>query len=361
MHPAAREPILRRVSGPSPILDASLSRGSSTTPSDGDARTREAAGGSRIGDIFLARLAGLEERVAKELGRGPSAGGPVGEFVLDFVREAWRTGASFAGAASSAQGRRSLLAWLSAGPELDELGFDAATAETVREVVRPLARRWLAVRETKSAALPADGGVLVTLNRSAWPLPVEALVLWAFLSDGRIGPRRMAVMWDQDLPELPYVSDFLRRIGVVAATPDNALALLERGAVVLAFPEGSAARAKTYDRRYRLARFADASLLGAALEAGARIVPGAVVGNEESFPVLGHVGSLPVTAQFPLLGLLGTLPLPLTWSLRLGPALQHGRAGEDAPAVDAIADVVRGRMAALLGDLLAERRTIVGG
>lgn len=309
----------------------------------------------------MARLGELEDRVAKELGRATGASGPAGEFVFDFVREGWRAGASLAGATTSAAGRRGLLAWLSAGPELDELGLDAAMAETVREVVRPLARRWLGVRESKSVALPSEGGVLVTLNRSAWPLPVEALVLWSFLSDGRIGSRRMAVMWDQDLPELPYVGDLLRRIGLVAATPDNALALLERGAVVLAFPEGNAARAKTYDRRYRLTRFADSSLLGAALEAGAQIVPGAVVGNEESYPVLGHLGTLPVTAQFPLFGLLGALPLPLTWSLRLGAPLHYGVTGEEGPGVDAIADAVRGRMAALLGDLLAERRSIVGG
>lgn len=315
----------------------------------------------KVRDIFLARLGDLEERVEKELGRAPAASGPAGEFVFDFVREAWRAGAGIASAATSAAGRRGLLAWLAAAPEVDDLGLDAPMAETVREIVRPLARRWLAVRESRSAALPATGGVLVTLNRSAWPLPVEALVLWAFLCDGRVGSRRMAVMWDDDLPEVPFVSDFFRRIGLVAATPDNALALLERGAVVLAFPEGSAARAKTYDRRYRLARFADSALLGAALEAGARIVPGAVVGSEESYPVLGHLGSLPVTAQFPLFGLLGALPLPLTWSLRLGAPVQYGAAGEDGPGVDAIADAVRGRMAALLGELLAEHRSIVGG
>jgi 1-acyl-sn-glycerol-3-phosphate acyltransferase len=330
------------------------------SPTMASSSRRASPASGKVRDIFLARLGDLEERVERELGRAPAAVGPAGEFVFDFVREAWRAGAGLVEAASTAAGRRGFLAWLAAGAETDELGLDAAMAETVREIVRPLARRWLGVRASRSAALP-EGGVLLLCNRSAWPLPVEALVLWAFLGDGRAGSRPMAVMWDADVPELPFVSDFLRRIGLVAATPENALALLERGAVVLAFPEGSSARAKTYDRRYRLTRFADASLLGAAMEAGAHIVPGAVVGSEESYPVLGHVGALPITAQFPLLGVLGLLPLPLSWSLRLGPAVEVGAPGAGAPGIDALADAVRGRMAALLGELLAERQSIVGG
>lgn len=315
----------------------------------------------KISDIFLARLGDLESRVERELGRTAPAAGPAGEFAFDLVREAWRLGSGIAGGATSLAGLRSMLSSFVAGAPVDELGLDASLAEAVREVVRPLSRRWLAVRETRSAALPATGGVLILLNRSAWPLPVEALVLWSFLCDGRLGGRRMAVLWDEDSPELPWVSDFLRRIGVVAATAANASALLERGAVVLAFPEGSAARSRTYEKRYRLARFASVELLAAALESGARIVPGAVVGNEESFPVLGHVGAMPVTAQFPLLGLLGLLPLPVTWSLRLGAAVEYGASGEDGPGVDAIADAARARMSALLGELLSERSSIVGG
>jgi hypothetical protein len=319
---------------------------------------------SKVTDIFLARLGDLEKRVEKELGRTSAGAGPAGEFVVDLVRECWNLGSRIAGAAATSAGRSRLLASFGAASPVDELGVDPSQAETLRELIRPLARRWLGLREVRSAALPATGGVLVLLNRSAWPLPVEALVLWAFLCDGRMGGRRMAVLWDEDssgLPELPWLGDLARRVGLVAATEGNAFALLERGSVVLAFPEGSAARAKTYERRYRLSRFACTGILEAAVEAGARIVPGAVVGSEESFPVLGHVGPLPVTAQFPLLGLLGLLPLPLTWSVRLGAAMEFASGTGEGPGVDAIADAVRARMSALLGELLSERDSIVQG
>lgn len=325
----------------------------------------ESAGGSphpaSVGDIFLARLGDLERRVQQELERSSGRSGPLGAFALDLVGELVRAGSSMAGTMAGARGVGGLLASWTAGAPVDELGLDAALAETVREVVRPLARRWLGVRESRSAALPDKGPVLVLMNRSGWPLPIEPVVLSAFLCDGRLGDRRLAVLWDRDPAELPFASDFLRRIGVVAATAANAAALLERGTVVLAFPEGRAALAKTYDRRYRLARFESADVVDAALAAGARIVPAAVVGNEESWPLLGTVGSVPLTAQFPLLGPLGLLPLPVSWTVRLGASVEYAGAGDAVPAADRVADAVRARMQALLGELVAERESIVAG
>lgn len=335
----------------------------STRPeSSSGAAASKTAPASKVSDIFSARLGELEGRIGRELGRPAAAAGPAGEFLLDVAREGWRIGSQLFDSVVTGAGRREVLASWTASSPIDELGLDLALTETVRELVKPLARRWLAVNESRGASLPDRGGVLLLFNQSAWPIPVEALVLSAFLGDGRLGGRRLVALVDPGLPELPYVSDLLRRIGVVAATPDNAFALLERGAVVVAFPEGEAAATKTYDRRYRLARFEGRGLIGAALEAGARIVPAALVGSEESFPVLGHFAGLPVTAQFPLLGPLGLLPLPLTWTIRLGAAVEHADAADlDDARVEAIADAVRARMQALLGELLGERSSAVGG
>jgi len=313
--------------------------------------------GATVSDIFLTRLGALEKRVGVELDRSAPSLGPAGEYALHALRLGWRSASSLAASVATASGRRELIASWTAGAPVDELGFDAGLAESVREILKPLSRRWLGLHESGSSGFPERGGVLLLLNRSAWPIPIEALVLWAWLGDGRIADRRLAVLWDADFPELPYLSDFFRRIGLVAATRENASALLERGAVVLAFPEGVAARTKTYDRRYRLARFDSHGLFAAALECGARIVPGAVLGNEDSFPFLGSVGLIPVTAQFPLLGLAGVLPLPVTWTIRLGPALEYGGERSDGPGPDAIMDAVRARMQACIGELLAAGRS----
>ncbi|HXC51020.1 MAG TPA: 1-acyl-sn-glycerol-3-phosphate acyltransferase [Candidatus Limnocylindrales bacterium] len=330
-----------------PRMDAAVSG----IPAGEEARPRSAT----VSDIFLARLGALEKRVGIELERSAPSLGPAGEYALHVARLGWRAASSLAAGATTAAGRRELFAAWTAGGPVDELGFDAGLAESVREIVKPLSRRWLGLHEAGSSAFPERGGVLLLVNRSAWPIPIEALVLWAWLGDGRLAGRRLAVLWDADFPELPYLSDFFRRIGLVAATRENASALLERGAVVLAFPEGVAARTKTYDRRYRLARFDSHGLFAAALESGARIVPGAVLGNEDSYPLLGSFGLIPLTAQFPLLGPAGILPLPVTWTIRLGPALEYGGERQDASATDAIMDAVRARMQACIGELLAVR------
>lgn len=320
------------------------------------ARPRALAG--KVVDLFVARMADLEAGVRRGLDRPASAEGPLGAFLLDAAREAWASASSAAaGLASAGSPAAALARALAAGP-VDELGLDAEAIAGLREVVRPLARRWLDLREEASEPLPAEGGVLVLLNRSAWPLPVEAVVLSAFLGDGRLGGRPLAALWDSDeLPEFPWVGDFLRRTGVVAATADNAFALLDRGAVVLAFPEGAAAGAKTWEKRYRLAPFDADGILDAALEAGARVVPGALLGSEESYPLLGRLGPWPLTAQFPVLGLAGLLPLPVAWRLSLAPALLPSSSEDPAK----LAASVRARIQERLGTLVAGRRSILGG
>jgi hypothetical protein len=59
------------------------------------------------------------------------------------------------------------------------------------------------------------------------------------------------------------------------------------------------------------------------------------------------------------------LPLPVTWTVRLGAAVDYAAAeDEEAPAaaaVDAIADAVRARMQALIGELLSRRDSILRG
>jgi len=150
---------------------------------------------------------------------------------------------------------------------------------------------------------------------------------------------------------------------VLAATPARARELLARGAMVVCFPEGSAATAKSYDTRYRLTAFEDELLLQAAFVARAAIVPGAVVGNEESFPVLARIGKLPLTPMFPLGGLFGLLPLPLGWRVQVGIPLVYDpedRAAAETAAAD-LGAMLRTRMQAMLGELLAERRSIVRG
>ncbi len=325
-------------------------------PRDSVAVARQRPDPSRIQDLFLARLAQLEERVAEELARPAEASSPLQEFLLDASREAWTAVRAVGSVVSEPRGflRRLALA-VSARPS-DELGVDAEAADSVRELLRPLMRMWLGFAHAEGAPLAADGGVLVLVNRGAWPLPAEPLAVWTVLSEHAAG-RPIHALWDERYLELPLLGDWLSRIGFASPSEDNCRALLERGRIVIGFPEGRAALSKTYDRRYRLARFSDTGMIAAAIDAGAAIVPAALIGNEESFPVLGNAAGFPVTAQFPALGAAGLLPLPLAWRLKLGTAVEYPHDGDPA----ALADAVQARVQAMLAEMLAARTSIVRG
>ena len=86
------------------------------------------------------------------------------------------------------------------------------------------------------------------------------------------------------------------------------------------FPEGVKGTGKPFSERYRLQRFGRGGFVELALRTGAPIVPVAVVGSEEIYPMLGRSGLaaralrapyFPLTPTFPWLGPLGMIPLPV--------------------------------------------------
>ncbi len=114
---------------------------------------------------------------------------------------------------------------------------------------------------------------------------------------------------------IPVVGTLWSRTGGVPAHPDNAYRLLhDQQQLALVFPEGTKATSKTYADRYRLRRFGRGGFVEIAMRAGVPIVPIAVVGAEESMPIVFRVGGLakllklpyfPVTVNSLLLGPLG--------------------------------------------------------
>jgi 1-acyl-sn-glycerol-3-phosphate acyltransferase len=126
----------------------------------------------------------------------------------------------------------------------------------------------------------------------------------------------------------PVLSTLWSRVGGVGAHPDNAYRLLrEQEQLVLVFPEGTKGPAKTYADRYRLRRFGRGGFVEIAMRAGVPIIPIAVVGAEESMPMvwssstLARLTGLPyagLTANLLLLGPIGAVTyLPAKFKLRV--------------------------------------------
>ncbi|MFT3708928.1 MAG: 1-acyl-sn-glycerol-3-phosphate acyltransferase [Archangium sp.] len=111
----------------------------------------------------------------------------------------------------------------------------------------------------------------------------------------------------------PFVGVLANRLGAVRANPENATRLLGEGRPLIVFPEGFHGLSKPFSERYQLRRFGRGGYLKIALRTGVPIIPAAIVGGEESMPLIGKIpGGLLGVEYLPL-----TLPpLPAKWHIR---------------------------------------------
>ena len=82
----------------------------------------------------------------------------------------------------------------------------------------------------------------------------------------------------------------MRKVGGVPASPYNATRILEDDGLMMVFPEGVKGTGKPFAERYRLQRFGRGGFVEIALRTGSPIVPVAVVGSEEIYPMIADSG-----------------------------------------------------------------------
>lgn len=214
--------------------------------------------------------------------------------------------------------------------------------------------------------IPTAGPAILAANHSG-TIPVDgAMLKVAVLKEHGRNPWLLAA----DLAfRIPGLRDLVRLAGNARADRRETLALLRKGELVGVFPEGFKGIGKGFAKRYRLQRFGRGGFVEVAMEAGAPIVPVAIVGAEEIYPMIANVSPiarrlglpyLPITPFFPWLGPLGMVPLPSKWIIAFGepiPTAQHGpEASEDTQLVLEITEEVRRAVQRLLLENLAKRR-----
>ena len=163
----------------------------------------------------------------------------------------------------------------------------------------------------------------------------------------------------------------MNRVGAVRACPENAERLLEKEGIVGVFPEGVHGIKKLFQERYRLQRFGRGGYIRLCLRMRAPIVPCAIIGAEESSPLLYRLEGLtellglpyfPITPTFPFLGPAGLLPAPTKWRMRFGEPINldnYGpEAADDHVLVGRLSERVRSAIQAMLDSGLRERRSV---
>jgi 1-acyl-sn-glycerol-3-phosphate acyltransferase len=102
------------------------------------------------------------------------------------------------------------------------------------------------------------------------------------------------------------------------------------------------------------------------------VVPFAIVGAEEAYPVIARSEEggapfgapwLPITPFFPMFGPLGVLPLPTRWTITFGRriALHREQRFARSPDADAMTQRLRRSVEVLIERALVERRSIFLG
>jgi len=254
--------------------------------------------------------------------------------------------------------------------DVDEWGRSERVREWVRKAYDPMYRHWFRAEWEGLDKIPTDGGALLVANH-AGAIPSDAPTIMHGVEVELERP--VYGLADHFFKATPVVGTLWSRTGGVVAHPDNAYRLLrEQQQLVLVFPEGSKGPGKTYNERYRLRRFGRGGFVEIAMRAGVPIIPIAVVGAEESMPILFKVPSMakalgapyfPVTANMAF-GPLGTfVHFPAKFKLRVLDPVTFPDIEPDQPRYSRSrimdeSENIRQQIQEALFDMLRQRRSV---
>ncbi len=273
--------------------------------------------------------------------------------------------------------QRGALRAVNAADNHETAKWDPALTEQIVNTVGPLIRRWHRAEVRNVRNIPSAGGALVVSNHSGGMLTPDVLI-FAPAFYGQFG-------YDRPLYTLAHYGVFIgplegwvRRLGAIEASPENAAAALHSGAVVLVFPGGDydcyrpTFSANTIDFNGRT------GYVRTAVEAEVPIVPTVSIGGQETQLFLSRgnwlarklglkkarLDILPLSFGFPF-GLSVVFPpnLPLPAKIVtevLEPIDVTARFGDD-PDVEEVDAHVRAVMEAALKRLAGQRRLPILG
>jgi 1-acyl-sn-glycerol-3-phosphate acyltransferase len=257
---------------------------------------------------------------------------------------------------------------LRSGRQAEEFGFDP---DFIASVLMPMAgvlyRNWFRVKMRGLEHIPDSGPALVVANH-AGVLPIDMIMVQAGIYYEHPRHRNLRLLGADLIYEVPLLAQLARKSGHTHASPAEAAKLLAAGELVGVCPEGFKGTGKPFSERYKLRRFGRGGFAVSAIRAGVPIIPCAIVGAEEIYPMLGNAQWLarllglpyfPLTPLFPWLGAAGMIPLPSNWIIEFGepvPADHYGAAAADDPAVVYdLAAQVRDIIQSMVDGLVVER------
>ena len=254
--------------------------------------------------------------------------------------------------------------------EVDDFGYDPIYEERARPFFNFLYSKYFRVETDGIEHVPATGRCLLVANHSG-TLPYDGVMLKTALKREHSKQRDVRWLAEDFIFHFPFLGSFTNRIGAVRACQENAERLLKQEALVAVFPEGTKGIGKLFKERYRLQRFGRGGFIKLCLRTKTPIVPVAIIGAEETNPMLFRIETfsralgipyIPVTPTFPVLGPLGLAPAPTKWKIIFGELIsldEHGpEAAEDDILVAQLAERVRASIQSMVDRAVGARRSI---
>lgn len=254
---------------------------------------------------------------------------------------------------------------------VDDFGFDE---ELTEQVFHPLAmalyHHYWRVTAIGIENVPMSGPAMLVSNHSG-TVPWDGVMLQFGVREEHPARRNLRLVGADLVYKFPVLSHLSRKSGNVLANEEDAIRLLRDGELVGVFPEGYKGVGKGFQERYRLQRFGRGGFVQIALKTRVPIIPVAIVGAEEIYPMVANLKPLakmfgfpyfPVTPFFPALGPLGAIPLPTKWMIEYGDPISTDQfprdAHEDPMLIFDLTDQVRDRVQQMINTNLAARRGV---
>lgn len=219
--------------------------------------------------------------------------------------------------------------------------------------------------------VPRDGPMLLVSNHSGGLYTPEAYVLMSWWIRERGAEAPLYVLAHDFLFALPWFGKALRRGGGIPANPDNAVAALDRGSV-LVFPGGDHEAFRPWWHRGRIDFGRRRGFARLALRTGVPVVPVVAHGSHDTTIVLsrgdrlanlmrlGRLRSniMPIVLGLPwgvAPGFLPIVPLPARISMRFLPPRRYEGAPGDPADVERVFRDVTSTMQVALTDMVRRR------
>ncbi len=233
------------------------------------------------------------------------------------------------------------------GKNKDPWGLNPEKSKTTLKYATPLYRDYFKTR-VFGAKNVQDKPYIIVSNHTG-QLPFDGMIVTcAFLLD-IIPPRVLRTMMERFVTTIPFFSSFVTQNGGVLGDRTNCNELLKRGESVLVFPEGVRGIAKNTNKFYQVQDFTK-GFYRLALKNNIEILPVAVIGAEEFYPMTYHPKSIAKALGFPALpitpgligGPLGLLPLPSPVDVRIGKPIKVNEKIISSGSDEGIVDEVKG-------------------